>query len=101
MGLDKDGYPDPDDLLTIVKCDLVGGDVVGGDVDDLIELVRDNWKYGGATRTATRLRLVTSGWSGNEEVVEALQRNFLFWSLHWLLKCRGSGDPIKRRTGGA
>lgn len=31
----------------------------------------------------------TGGWSGNEDIIEAMQDNQVFWSLHWLESRRG------------
>ncbi len=34
-------------------------------------------------------KLATGGWSGNEEIISALQRNAIFWSMHWESSHRG------------
>lgn len=31
----------------------------------------------------------TGGWSGNEDIIEAMHKNFLFWSLCWVQSRRG------------
>lgn len=33
--------------------------------------------------------LSTGGWSGNEDIIRAMQDNFLWWSLHWVQSRRG------------
>ena len=36
-----------------------------------------------------KYNLSTGGWSGNESIVQAMQRNYLFWSLTWIQSRRG------------
>ena len=43
----------------------------------------DNCGYGKSSRENDRLRLVTGGWSGCEDVLEALSKNLKLWSTHW------------------
>lgn len=31
----------------------------------------------------------TGGWSGNEEIIDAMRDNFLLWSLNWINHRRG------------
>lgn len=33
--------------------------------------------------------IATGGWSGNEEIIGALQSNFLWWSMNWQSSMRG------------
>lgn len=41
--------------------------------------------------------LSTAGWSGNEQIIEAMQSNFIFWSMWWQSTRRG-GHYIFRFT---
>ncbi len=86
MTLDADGYPDDVSLAAMRAYDLVTEPL-----DGLLALIRDNWwkPDWGYRRTQRRLYLHTGGWSGNEDVIEALRENFLFWSLCWLRSDRG------------
>lgn len=36
-----------------------------------------------------KLELHTGGWSGNEQIIEALQKTKMFWFLYWELSKRG------------
>ena len=36
-----------------------------------------------------RWELHTGGWSGNEDIMSALQSNFIFWTLCWVQSRRG------------
>jgi hypothetical protein len=62
------------------------------DYHGLMEFVRSLWwpdgKYG-FERTGETYRLSTGGWSGNEDIVGALEQNGAFWSLFWLQSQRG------------
>lgn len=35
------------------------------------------------------LRLVTGGWSGNEDIIGAMAENVMLWTLTWRLSARG------------
>lgn len=52
------------------------------------------WKIEEATdditeRPVTRYTITTGGWSGNEELIGAMQRNWLMWSVTWVQSNRG------------
>lgn len=59
---------------------------------ELMELVTELWDetYGNLEETpAGRFVLITGGWSGNEDIIAALQENVVFWSLCWMESHRG------------
>ena len=48
-----------------------------------------------------RLFLDTGGWSGNEEIIGALQENVILWAFYWVQSRRGGHYifefPMKKR----
>jgi len=89
-------YPTEEDLSAIEKWDFDRKDISG-----LIEYVeklwhwsdwgfKKRWGYGRPVRRKVlKLELHTGGWSGNEDVIRALQENFVFWTLYWEKSVRG------------
>jgi len=78
-------YPTEEELERIAKWDV-------SDAQGLIEFIRGLWRYaedGYFELSGDELGLSTAGWSGNEEIIEALRRNHLFWALHWKKSERG------------
>jgi|SRR5882672_12409106 len=61
--------------------------------DDLLNLmnfVSLVWSdMGTMTRKGRTFRCVTGGWSGNQEILAALQENVMFWTLCWESSNRG------------
>jgi len=59
---------------------------------ELLSYVQGIW-WGGkdyfAKHGDTHWCVSTVGWSGNEEIISALQSNFIFWSLCWEASRRG------------
>ena len=79
-------YPTEDELKHIKEFDVTQKPVY-----ELLDYVENIWEYGdwGFHRTNLTLNLDTGGWSGNEDIIGALQRNFLFWSMYWIEHRRG------------
>lgn len=80
-------YPDDETLNAIKKFD-----VTKDDVETLLDVVHDAWNYaddGGFVRNGSKLELHTFGWSGNEDIIIALQENLFFFSLYWQKSVRG------------
>lgn len=79
-------YPSEVDLKYIKEFDLLKRPV-----KELLDHVEQIWEYGdwGFKRTYHNLQLHTGGWSGNEDIIEALQHNFLFWGMYWQKELRG------------
>jgi hypothetical protein len=71
------------------------------DAHNLVKRLRDMWEYKnyfienwGLDRIHKKkpvllLELHTGGWSGNEDIIEALQRHKLFWLMWWCKEERG------------
>lgn len=100
--LDADGYPLPESLEAIKNYDIIKQPL-----DGLIDLIHETWQYADtpgwhgfvlrkrkprswqeknqyhAKDMIRILELHTGGWSGNETTITFLEKNHLFWSLHW------------------
>lgn len=74
-------YPTEDELERIRTWDVLTEPLAG-----YLDFVRSCWwrPDWGWRQTRWSLRLSTGGWSGNESIIGAMQRNFLIWSLTWL-----------------
>jgi hypothetical protein len=61
------------------------------DVAGLATYVEAAWntEYGFLRRRGGKLILATGGWSGNEELIRALQENRFFWMSAWESSERG------------
>lgn len=66
------------------------------DFRGLIAFVRSIWwpdsAFGWTEESdgdATKYTIATGGWSGNEDVIEALGKNLMFWSMCWQASYRG------------
>ena len=52
-------------------------------------------------RTDNTWTLITCGWSGNEEIIAALQRNYVFWMVYWKQSNRGGKyifEPLNKES---
>jgi hypothetical protein len=96
--LDGDGYP-TDAALGKIKDWPHDGE---RGWDPLLCFVEDLWRYdhyfwrdGGFTFMAT------GGWSGNEDLVGALQSNLAFWGMEWRLSRVGGLHAFKSMSAAA
>lgn len=99
----RDIYPTDEELLKIEKWDLIEGDDGKHEkLYKLLEFVEDLWEYPDRfwmgklrknklfkDRKVRTLYMSTGGWSGNESIIVALEKNFLFWSMYWNKSQRG------------
>lgn len=93
---DRDGYPTEETLKLIENWKCVGKE----SKIQLLEYVKKCWRYPDYFKVeegtidcyhtnVLRYEISTAGWSGNESLISALERNLLFWSLCWVQSRRG------------
>ncbi len=84
-------YPTEEKLLKIEKWDFQKD----GSISDFLEFVKSIWNYADIDyfhlrgKRTLKLALHTGGWSSNEDIIGALQKNFIFWSMCWRRTERG------------
>ena len=93
---DHDGYPHNFELERIK-----GWNIQKDGVEGLLDLIEECWhwpelgfnKRNGRTRfikkSCIKVELHTGGWSGNEDIIRALQEQDMFWLLYWVKSERG------------
>jgi hypothetical protein len=82
-------YPEEKVLKQIQKYDILKDGV-----DGLLKILEENWEYkeDGFRLTGRHVRKLechTYGWSGNEDIINALGKNLMFWPLYWVKSTRG------------
>ena len=98
--LDEDGYPTEQALEVVEKWHW-------DDAKGWFKFIEELWAYhdfgwkekvepheqqgfkGYENRMAYRYYISTAGWSGNESIIRAMQRNDLMWHLNWVQSRRG------------
>lgn len=84
LQLDEDGYPTDETLSEIEKWPVERGWV------NLLEHIREYFEdHGSFTRVGGFFQITTGGWSGCEDVIRALEKNYLFWQTCWCASYRG------------
>ena len=86
--MDEDGYPTDEELLKIREWKVDKN----FDIHELMDYAYSLWRYQDENyfkRIGNSYRLVTGGWSGNEDVIKALQNNLMFWLMYWESSDRG------------
>ena len=94
----KNGYPTKRELEKIEKWDIMQKSIV-----PLIEYVRERWQYADSGyfevkgKRVLKIRMSTAGWSGNESLIGALQKNIVFWTFYWVKSLKGGHYFFKVR----
>jgi len=98
--LDDDGYPTEAALEKIEKWDFKDG------WTELMDFVCGLWLYAGYgywsmekdvtihdlptyKKVCDVYHISTAGWSGNESIIRALEKNWMFWTFCWQQSRRG------------
>lgn len=85
----ENDYPTDEQLGLIREYDLSNEVTPRSGPTPLIKMLREIWHWPDYFRYADGfLELHTGGWSGNEDIIEALQGT-MFWTLYWLKSERG------------
>lgn len=92
---DEDGYPTEEELKKIETWDF---EKVGS-LFELMDYVGTLWTYPDRFakkdivdffgKPVVEYYLSTGGWSGNESLIDALEKNFVFWMCCWKRSERG------------
>lgn len=101
----NNSYPSEEDLTTIENWDSFN-DPMGliNFIEPLFEeygVVRvtnpscgENITYTGGLEQKYTVYMATGGWSGNEDIINAMSKN-IFWALYWQESKRGGGYTFK------
>lgn len=88
--VDEDGYPTEVMLDKIAKWDY------NVSYKELMEFIKPHWQYSSfgywieeELEKSREYHISTAGWSGNEDIIRALQENYTFWTLCWVQSRRG------------
>ena len=88
---DKNGYPTDKTLEEIANYKAKGY----GQYNELMEYIKDCWWHPEMMKKKEKLatsdiwHISTGGWSGNEDIIEAMKKNFWFWMACWVQSRRG------------
>lgn len=90
--MDEDGYP-TEETLEKIKC------WPHEDGRGLLEFVKSCWWHRDhyVREEDGFWRLDTVGWSGNEEIVNAMQENITWWVTHWEMSRRGGHHTFSEK----
>ena len=92
---DGDGYPTDETLEAIENWDAM-------DFRGLMKFVSDAWKYPEyvtyeETDDEIEYRFATGGWSGNEDLINAIRSNQIFYMCCWSMSNRGGKHVYSKR----
>ena len=79
-------YPS-EQVLSFIK----NYDTCKGPIEDLFDFIIQEWNWPdwGTKKKGRKYEFHTGGWSGNEDIIRAMQDNYLFWGLCWVMSKRG------------
>jgi hypothetical protein len=87
-----DDYPSDEELKAIAAARILSRADCKVQLDRVVELWVD---YGHAIEDEGTYTFTTGGWSGNEDLIEAVRANFILHSLCWEQSVRGGKHIYK------
>jgi hypothetical protein len=97
--MDSEGYPTDATLKKITEWSVLSNFACR----ELMYYCQEAWTYHDYFSWRGKIaRVSTAGWSGNESIIAALQKNRAFWALCWVESRRGGHyrfhvSPFKER----
>ena len=90
--MDKNGYPEEHELQRIQEWDA-------SDLDGLMQYLEELGftNYGTIKKCRRNYYLSTGGWSGNEDIMGAMQLNLVLWAIYWYRSQCGGHYMFERR----
>lgn len=84
-----DRYPTDEEFQRIREWDIFERPVA--ELLDFLESLwwMPDWGFKLTGKRVLRLELHTAGWSGNEDIIAALQQTPMFWMMFWQKSTRG------------
>lgn len=83
MSLDDSAYPSEEELERVASWNP-------GDAQGWLSYVMRIWRHSGrAWIEGDIYHFSTGGWSGNEEIIAAMQKNVTAWAMNWYSSTRG------------
>lgn len=64
----------------------------GDDFHGLMKFIKPIWMYsdcGYWKQEKSEYHISTGGWSGNEEIIDSMQKNYIWWTMFWKQSTRG------------
>lgn len=77
-------YPSDETLEEIKNADCQ-------DFHKFMEMIEPHWEFAdwGWRRDGEVYFISTGGWSGNEDIIQAMKENMIFWMMYWANSRRG------------
>jgi hypothetical protein len=85
------GYPTDEQLKIIEEWPIVNPQDIA-EFHKIMEYIKPLWEFadcGYWVQDGDIYYLHTAGWSGNEDIIGALDKNIIFWMLYWYRSERG------------
>ena len=99
----EDGYPTDDALEIIEKWHWIDSEGWFKFIKDIWYLSSWGWHEGTildewSDTEMYQYNISTAGWSGNESIIAAMQRNWMMWNITWVQSRRGGHYIFEKKT---
>ena len=87
--MSEQDYPTEEELKTISDWPIPTKE---SNYQDLMTFIEGIWwmpDWGWTKKRGGLYYVSTGGWSGNEDIIQAMQKNFIFWGATWVQSRRG------------